>query len=200
MSLLPDKYTGPGLVDLQVNGYAGFDFNSDPETWTAERFLRVKEALNRRGVLVALPTLITDDIEQMIARARKYAAIVLRSPQLTRTFPSLHIEGPFLSPENGPRGAHPLRYCRTPDDLPDFLNSIWEAAAGHIGLLTLAPELPGADRLIQEAAIFGIIPCIGHTQAGLDTISRAVDAGARLSTHLGPPAGSLGPDERPLGG
>ena len=182
---LPASHTGPGLVDVQMNGYAGFDFNSDPDTWTVEDFYTVQRALARRGVLRALPTLITDDHRRMIARARTYARLVDQAPDLRVAFPKLHIEGPFISPVDGPRGAHPLAHCTTPRALPDLLSALREASGDRIGILTLAPELPGALALIERATEQGICVALGHTGADAETLARAVEAGARLSTHLG---------------
>lgn len=184
-SHIPDCHTGPGLVDLQVNGTAGFDFNSSPAGWTGEAFHRVRHALQRRGILVALPTLITGDADAMIARARRYRQIIEEDPRLEASFPKLHIEGPFIAPDDGPRGAHPRQYCRTPLELPDFLNRLLEASGGRIAILTLAPELPGAMELIADAANRGVCPALGHTQATCAQIAAAVDAGARMATHLG---------------
>ncbi|HIJ66551.1 MAG TPA: N-acetylglucosamine-6-phosphate deacetylase [Candidatus Hydrogenedentes bacterium] len=182
---LPDSYTGPGLVDLQVNGCAGFDFNSAPADWTADAFRRVQAALRRRGVLVALPTLITDDPERMVGRARKYAAIVQEDAQLAQTFPKLHVEGPFVSPEDGPRGAHPRAFCRAPAQVPDLWPRLRDASGGRIGVFTLAPELPGAIELIARLAEAGVLVGIGHTQASAECLEEAVSAGARIATHLG---------------
>ena len=184
-SVLPASYTGPGLVDGQVNGYAGFDFNGNPEAWTVEAFDDVRRALGRRGVLQALPTLITDDPVRMMARAQAYARIVEQEPMLEVAFPKLHIEGPFIAPEDGPRGAHPQAYCATPQQLSDLFTALRAASGDRIGLLTLAPELPGAIALIEEAAEHGCCVAIGHTAAGAEILTRAVEAGARLSTHLG---------------
>ncbi len=182
---LPASYTGPGLVDVQVNGYAGFDFNGDPASWTVEDFDAVRRAMARRGVLCALPTLITDDPGRMVARARAYARLVEQEPALEAAFPKLHVEGPFISPEDGPRGAHPGAHCATPRALPDLLPALQEASGGRIGILTLAPELPGTIDLIERAAEQGVCVALGHTAAGAETLARAVEAGARLSTHLG---------------
>ena len=183
--LLPSTYRGPGLVDLQMNGYAGFDFNSPPESWRAEDFLRVRAALARRGVVVALPTLITADPQRMVARAAAYARLLGELPELAATFPKLHVEGPFISPEDGPRGAHPAPFCRTPRDLPELLDRLRDASGDRIGIMTLAPELPGALELIARAAKLGVCVAIGHTAAEPETIAEAVAAGARMSTHLG---------------
>jgi N-acetylglucosamine-6-phosphate deacetylase len=185
MAEIPSQFSGPGLVDLQVNGYAGFDFNSDPENWTADDFRQAGEALNKRGVVAALPTIITDDAEAMLARARKYAHIVETDPGLEQTFPGLHIEGPFISSEDGPRGAHPKSYCRSPNDLPGFLDDLMQASEGRICLVTLAPELKGSIKFIKEASHKNICVGLGHTQADIGIINQAVQAGAKLSTHLG---------------
>lgn len=182
---LPTTFSGPGLVDLQLNGYAGFDFNALPEAWTGEAAAAVRAALRRRGVSVALPTLITDAPERLVARARAYARLLQSDPELASTFPRLHVEGPFLAPDDGPRGAHPREHCRTPGELPDLLDRLQEASGGRVGILTLAPELPGALELIERAARSGVCVAIGHTQATPEQLGAAVAAGARMSTHLG---------------
>jgi len=182
---LPGTYTGPGLVDLQVNGFTGFDFNGDPDTWTVEAFLDVARALNERGVAAALPTFITDDIERTLARARRYAALVGAEPRLAAAFPGLHVEGPFITPDEGPRGVHPREHCLAPADAPGFLDRVQEASGGRVRVLTTAPELDGALALIERAAATGVCAAIGHTTAPLETIRDAVAAGAVLSTHLG---------------
>jgi N-acetylglucosamine-6-phosphate deacetylase len=182
---IPQTYRGPAFVDLQVNGYAGFDFNSDPGAWTPEPFHRIRSAMRHRGVSAALPTFITDAPERILARARSYAAVVERDPDLRAAFPLLHIEGPFISREEGPRGAHPERHCATPDELPDFLDAIIEASGERVGILTLAPELPGALAFIERASSRGLCIGIGHTGAPPEILAAAVEAGAKLSTHLG---------------
>lgn len=168
-----------------MNGYAGFDFNADPETWTVERLMTVRQALAHRGVVHALPTLITDDPRRMIARARQYARLLDQVPGLRAAFPGLHVEGPFISPVEGPRGVHPRVHCATPRQLPDLLSRLRDASGDRIGILTLAPECPGALALIEQATELGICVALGHTCADAETLTRAVEAGARLSTHLG---------------
>jgi N-acetylglucosamine-6-phosphate deacetylase len=185
MKELPRQYAGPGLVDLQLNGYAGLDFNDPAEKWSARELHRVRERLRRRGVVAALPTLVTSDPEAMIARARRYAELVSADEALASTFPKLHIEGPFLSASDGPRGAHPRRWCRTPAEMPDFLDRIVEASGNRVALVTVAPELPGAIDLIRRCAAMGICPAVGHTEATPAQLDQAVAAGARMSTHLG---------------
>lgn len=183
--VLPATFEGPGLFDLQMNGYAGFDFNSGHESWTVADFTRVRAKLARRGVLAALPTIITAPTDRMITTIRRWAEILEEDPELQATFPRLHIEGPFICADDGPRGAHPGNCCTTPARHPDFLEQIREASGDRIGMITLAPELPGSLELIAAAAEAGICPSIGHTQATPELLDEAVAAGARMSTHLG---------------
>jgi len=185
MPEIPSRYTGPGLVDLQMNGYCGFDFNSDPDTWKADDFQRMASALKSRGVAAVLPAIITDDSELMKYRASKFDAILKDNPELESIFPGLHIEGPFISPEDGPRGAHPEAFCSTPDDLPCFLSDLQKASGNRIKMFTLAPEIKGVMDIIGEADGMDICVGIGHTSAAPSILDKAVHYGARISTHLG---------------
>ena len=185
MKQLPASFTGPGLIDIQVNGYAGLSFNGDPGEWTAEQFRRASEMLWSRGVAAVLATLITGDSQAMIARADRYRQIVEADEQLAGMFPKLHVEGPFISPSDGPRGAHSKQYCKLPAGMPDFIERLREASGDRIAIVTIAPELPGAIELISRLAAARICPAIGHTQASAATLDEAVQAGAKLSTHLG---------------
>jgi len=185
MKQLPATYTGPGLVDLQVNGYAGHSFNGPAESLTAELFAEVRTALRRRGVCAVLITFITDAADATLARAERYARIVESDGQLEAQFPLLHIEGPFLSDQEGPRGIQPPDHLRAPKDSPDFIERVNDASGGRVGLVTLAPELPGAIELIHRCTEAGICVAIGHTAATNEQIDAAVEAGAKLSTHLG---------------
>ena len=174
----------PGLVDLQLNGYAGFDFNGPAAAWTPEAMHQVRNSLRSRGVVQALPTVITDDAGRMLERARAYAACIKGDEELAAAFPGLHIEGPFISSEAGPRGAHPEKYCRTPALMPDLLQRLQDASEGRVLLFTLAPELEGALGFIDEWAGKTCI-ALGHTAADSEILQAAVDAGARMATHLG---------------
>ncbi len=182
---LPVNFTGPGLVDLQLNGYGGVDFNSDPADWTAEQFHHVRAMLKRRGVASALITFITDDVQATLARARKYNELISTDGELASCFVGLHIEGPFISPVEGARGAHPKCYCKLPAALPELIDQINEASGHRVKVLTLAPELPGAMDMIRRSSEAGIVVALGHTAAGSETITEAVQAGAKFSTHLG---------------
>jgi N-acetylglucosamine-6-phosphate deacetylase len=185
MSDIPSHYTGPGLVDLQMNGYCGFDFNSDPDSWKTEHFQCVADALRRRGVVAALPTIITDEPELMKLRASKFNAILKTAPELGEIFPGLHIEGPFISPDDGPRGAHPKKYCKAPNELPCYLWELQEASGNRIKIFTLAPEVEGAMDIIGEADGMDICVGIGHTSATEGHLDTAIRNGAKISTHLG---------------
>jgi len=185
MSELPEQYTGPGLFDLQVNGFAGFDFNGDPCAWTVEGMRAAAEALRRRGVTRALATLITDETALMLARARRYGELTGGDASLSEAFPALHLEGPFLSAVEGPRGAHVKVHCKLPEALPDLIERLDRTSGGRVALVTLAPELPGAIDIIAKCTRSGIRVAIGHTQASAQKLDEAVSAGAVLSTHLG---------------
>ena len=165
----------PGFVDLQVNGFAGVDFG-DPAT-TAGDLSRAVAAIEKTGVTRFLPTLITSSLETFAACAR---------PLVRAGHPSIagiHMEGPYIAPEDGPRGAHAREHVRGAD-LDDFRRR-QDAAEGRIRLVTLAPEAPGALPLVEHLVGAGVRVAIGHTAANRTQIQDAVAAGATLSTHLG---------------
>jgi N-acetylglucosamine-6-phosphate deacetylase len=165
----------PGLFDLQVNGFGGIDFNGTELTSS-----RVAEALDRvraTGVTRCLPTLITSSLDQFARNAR----VIARTPH--PAIAGLHMEGPYLSSADGPRGAHPREHVRGAS-IDDF-NRRQDAADGRIVLVTLAPEVPGALPLIGHLVASGVRAAIGHTAATPGQIGEAVAAGATLATHLG---------------
>ncbi len=173
----------PGLVDLQVNGFAGVDFG-DPAL-SRDRIHHAVEAIAGTGVTRFLPTLISSSLESFSACAR--ALVRAAQPAIA----GLHMEGPYISPEDGFRGAHARAFVRDAD-VDDFRRR-QDAAEGRIRLLTLAPEVPGALRLAEHAAASGVRVAIGHTAASGAQIADAVRAGASLSTHLGNGCASLLP-------
>ena len=164
-----------GFFDLQVNGFAGVDFN-DPAT-TPEAVARALDAQELTGVTRCLPTLITSSLEDFARCARTVLATGHAAVA------GLHMEGPYLAPEDGPRGAHPRDHAR-PASFDDFAKR-QEAADGRIRLVTLAPEVPGALPLIERLVALGLRVAIGHSAASTARIAEAVSAGATLSTHLG---------------
>jgi len=165
----------PGLFDLQVNGFGGVDFNA-PDL-TADRVHEALERMRATGVTRCLPTLITSTFEQFAASARVLARVS------SAAIAGIHMEGPYLSVEDGARGAHPREHV-TGASVDDF-NRRQEAASGRIVLVTLAPEVPGALRLIEHLVASGVRAAIGHTAATPRQITDAVTAGASLATHLG---------------
>ena len=165
----------PGLFDLQVNGFGGVDFNA-PNV-TADQVDEALERMRATGVTRCLPTLITSSFEQFAGSARvlgrmAHAAIA-----------GIHMEGPYLSPEDGARGAHPREHV-TRASIDDFMRR-QDAAGGRIVLVTLAPEVPGALALIEHLVASGVRVALGHTAATPPQIGDAIAAGATLATHLG---------------
>lgn len=175
-----DTYISPGWIDLQVNGFAGVDYNS-PETTPDQIGHSIREMF-RTGVTRFFPTVITGSPDAMAAALRNLARAKEQLPE-GAAMEAFHLEGPYISPEDGPRGAHPARWVRPPDW--DEFRRLQDAAQGNLRLVTLSPEWPEAPRFIEMAARQGVVASIGHTKATAEQIAAAVDAGATLSTHLG---------------
>lgn len=173
-------YLSPGWIDLQVNGFAGVDYNSP--TATPEQVGHSIREMFRTGVTRFFPTVITASPQDMAAALRNLAQAREQIPE-GPAMEAFHLEGPYISPEDGPRGAHPASWVRPPD-LDEF-RRFQDAAGGHIRLVTLSPEWPSAPRFIEAVVQQGVVASIGHTKAGTDQIAAAVSAGATLSTHLG---------------
>ena len=184
----PDQYLAPGFIDLQVNGFAGVDYNS-PHTPHAEIGFSIG-AMFATGVTRFFPTVITNAPEEMTGALRNLARARESLPE-GGAMEAFHVEGPYISPEDGPRGAHPQRWVRAPD-LDEFLG-FQDAAEGHVRLLTMSPEWPGAAAFIEKVVSDGVVVSIGHTKANAEQIGAAVSAGATLSTHIGNGAHSVLP-------
>jgi N-acetylglucosamine-6-phosphate deacetylase len=165
----------PAFVDIQVNGFAGVDFNSPG--LNADQIVVALQALRKTGVTRCLPTLITNSYERFARCAQALAAVA------DPTIAGIHLEGPYISPDDGPRGAHPRGFT-APATRDDFRRR-QDAAGGKIILVTLAPEVPGALDLTEYLASNGVRVAIGHTSAAPSLIRDAILAGATLSTHLG---------------
>jgi len=165
----------PGLFDLQVNGFGGIDFNA--ADLTADRVGEALQRMRSTGVTRCLPTLITSSFEQFAASAR------VLSRMTCAAIAGIHMEGPYVSPEDGARGAHPREHVK-PATVDDF-NRRQDAAGGRIVLVTLAPEVAGAVRLVEHLVAAGVRVAIGHTAATSEQIADAIAAGATLATHLG---------------
>ncbi|GAA2080938.1 N-acetylglucosamine-6-phosphate deacetylase [Pseudolysinimonas kribbensis] len=178
---VPDVWIVPGLVDLQVNGIADLDLNrGDPSPETVAGVVR---ALQREGVTRFLPTVGTASEEHITAAVRAIADACDADPDVARAVAGIHVEGPFISGEDGPRGVHDPAAVRPAD--PDEVRRWQEAARGRIRMVTFAPESPGALDLVQALVREGIIAAIGHGAPTEEQVQAAADAGATMSTHLG---------------
>src|SRR5215470_15118024 len=176
-----DLRISPGLIDIQINGYDGVDFNN-PDINT-EQIVAATRQLWRTGVTAFSPTIITESFDHISKCVSNLARAADESPEFARAMIGIHVEGPFISPEDGPRGAHPKQHARPPD-WNEFQR--WQdAARGQIRIITLSPEWPCAFDFIERAAASGVVVAIGHTAANPSQIADAARAGARLSTHLG---------------
>ena len=171
----------PGLVDLQINGFGGIEFN-DREL-TVEKVRQVAVSQDQFGVTSFLATCTTDSHEVLRHALATIAAAIPEVPEVAIRIPGIHLEGPYISPEDGPRGAHPRQHVRTPDW--DEFRRLQDAAEGKIRLLTISAEYASSPDVISRVAKSGVLVAIGHTKATSDQIKAAVDAGARMSTHLG---------------
>lgn len=174
-------YIAPGLVDLQINGYKGYDFNTLPIR--EGLFEQITKALWTEGVTSYYPTIITNSDE---AIEKAVEAIVVACEQddfIDKCIAGIHIEGPFISPEDGPRGAHGKEFVKAPDW--ELFQRWQEAAKGRIRILTISPEWPNAVEFIEKCVESGVVVSIGHTAATSEQIKEAVAAGATMSTHLG---------------
>ena len=170
-----------GFVDLQINGYLGVDFSQ--ESLTLESIRRLTRRLIKKGTVAFCPTLVTAPLHiyehnlPLIARA-------MMEPDLKPHLLGIHLEGPFISPQEGARGAHDCRYILPPDI--GLFRRFQELAENRIVMITLAPEVSGAEELIRHIARRGdIVVSMGHHEADDVTIRRAVRLGARSVTHLG---------------
>jgi N-acetylglucosamine-6-phosphate deacetylase len=170
-----------GLVDLQVNGGWGLDFNTLP--LQPDTVLELSRLLQSKGVTTYCPTLITNGTEPLLEAVSAIAKVVRQYPEDAAGIAGIHLEGPFLSPEEGPRGAHPREHIGPPDW--NMVCRWQEAAAGLIRILTVSPEWPDAAAFIARCSESGILVSIGHTAASPEQIREAVAAGAVMSTHLG---------------
>jgi N-acetylglucosamine-6-phosphate deacetylase len=177
----PDLWIAPALVDLQVNGFGGIDFQQDHaplgELVTASRRLRAA------GCGRYLLTLITAEWPQLVARLRHLRELRQRSAELRHAIAGWHVEGPFLSAEPGFCGAHDPALMIDP--APDHLRELREAAGDDLILLTIAPERTNALEAIEQAVSLGMKVSLGHTNAPADLLAEAVRRGASGFTHLG---------------
>lgn len=171
---------GP-LFDFQVNGFGGVDFQQDG--LSGDQLRQAIVALRRHGTFRIFATLITDEIDRLCVRFEHLEKLCGADAMARETIAGYHLEGPWLSPEPGYRGAHPPEPMHAPS-IAEF-DRLQRAASGRIRLVTLAPEWPGSAAFISELVHRGVHVSLGHTNATTEQIDEAISAGARFCTHLG---------------
>jgi N-acetylglucosamine-6-phosphate deacetylase len=174
-------YLAPGIFDLQINGHAGTWFSQGH--LTADDVIRTLEPHFKYGITRMCPTLVTASFEQFESGFSAIRTACEQEVWVSQMVAGCHMEGPYISKEDGPRGAHPISQVRRADW--DEFRRLQEASGNRIILVTLAPEAQGAVPFIEKAVDSGVTIAIGHTGATPEQVTAAVDAGARLSTHLG---------------
>lgn len=174
-------WIAPGFVDLQVNGWGGQEFSSFE--LTPEKVGRVTREHDAFGVTGYCPTLTTQSYDCLAHGLAAIHTACEVDPTCAHRVVGIHLEGPFFSTEDGPRGAHPKEHCRRPDW--DAFRRLQDAAGGRIKILTMSVEFDESAEFIERATASGVCVSIGHTGADSTQIRAAVDAGARMSTHLG---------------
>ena len=170
-----------GLFDFQVNGFGGVDFQRNDLTST--EFTHAVAALRRHGTSGIFATLITDEVDALCRRFAALEKLCTTVPSAGAAILGYHLEGPWLSPTPGYRGAHPAGPMRAPT-FADY-ERLQAAAQGRLRLITLAPEWPGSAEFIAAVTRQGVHVSLGHTNASEAEIDAAIRAGARFCTHLG---------------
>ncbi len=179
-SLKSGLFIAPGLIDNQINGYKGIDFSDTG--LTTEKMRMAVEAINMDGVTSFLPTIITGSHENLLNNFRNLAE-AMKDEDVRYSVAGFHLEGPYISSEEGFYGCHPTSFIRE-SSWYEF-EQYQEAADGNIRLVTLSPEIEGSIQFIDMCVRHNVLVALGHTNASAEQINRAVDHGARLSTHLG---------------
>ena len=177
----------PAPIDIQVNGFAGFDLNV--ATVTPADVCAMVRALWRVGTGFLCPTVVTASVDAMSHSLRAIVEACKADALVAHAVLGIHLEGPYISAEDGPRGAHPLAHVRAPDW--DEFQRWQDIAEGQISIVTLAPEKKNAIPFIEKLVANGIVVALGHTNASAVDIQAAIDVGAKLSTHLGNGAHAL---------
>ncbi|MFA7174042.1 MAG: N-acetylglucosamine-6-phosphate deacetylase [Kiritimatiellia bacterium] len=170
----------PGFIDLQINGYQGVDFSD--AGLSAESCAAACCGILQAGTAAFLPTIVTSSLSTY-EHNLPIIAQAMKMPEFKGRVLGVHVEGPFISPEDGARGAHPLRHVKAPDIRT--LEQLIQWSEGNIRLLTVAAELEGAEQLIAYAVSQGITVSLGHQMADEEAVRVATAAGAKCLTHLG---------------
>lgn len=174
-------YVAPALLDLQINGYGGVWFSDD--TLTPDKVLKTISPYYQYGVTRLCPTLITNSFDGLAAGFAAIRDACEQHEWANRMVPGCHLEGPYISAEDGARGAHPKQHVRAADW--DEFQRLQEISGNRIRLVTLAPEAEHAIDFIAKAVASGVVISLGHTAATPEQVRAGIDAGATLSTHLG---------------
>lgn len=182
------SYVAPGFFDNQVNGFAGVSFSLGGSKLSPEGIKKATQELWKNGVTSYLPTLTTNSQEVLVNNFSLLAEAV-NSEELFGSIPGFHLEGPYISPIDGYRGAHPKQFVRLPD-WNEFME-LYEASGKNILQVTIAPEVEGALDFISKCREKGIVVALGHHNAPAETVTAAIDRGAKLATHLGNGAANL---------
>ncbi|MCF6270084.1 MAG: amidohydrolase family protein [Melioribacteraceae bacterium] len=175
-----DLFIAPGFIDIQVNGYINKSFNSPG--LTVNEVNEATRALWKTGVTTYFPTLITNPQKTLVDNF-KVLALASNEPETGLSIPGFHLEGPYISPVDGYRGAHSLEDVRSPN-WDEFLE-LKNAADDKILLVTIAPEVDGAESFIKNCVQENIVVSLGHHNGTTEQIKKAATLGAKLSTHLG---------------
>ncbi len=176
-----NTWIAPALVDIQVNGFAGFDLNV--ATVTAADVCAMVRTLWRVGTGSLCPTIVTASYEDTHNSLSAIVNACKEDKTVNHSILGIHLEGPYISEVDGPRGAHPKAHVRDPNW--DEFQQWQDIAEGMICIVTLAPEKAGAIPFIEKLVANGIVVALGHTNASAEDIRAAIGAGATLSTHLG---------------
>lgn len=174
-------FVAPGFFDIHINGFAGVDFQN-PALAADDLAHATREQL-RHGTTQYLVTIVSEAPERMTACFRAVSRAMEQRPELAHAVAGFHLEGPYISAEDGPRGGHYSNAVRLPSW--EEFQQFQEAARGRIKLVTVAPELPGMTRFIEQAVTAGVVVGLGHTAANPQQIADAVAAGATVAIHLG---------------
>ncbi len=166
--------------DLQINGYAGIDFNS---ACTVEDLEQVCELLREDQVAGMLATIITADIPVMVERIAQLTNAIEKSEPVRRMIAGIHIEGPFINSEPGYVGAHDVSFVTSAS--LESTKRLVDASGGLTRLFTLAPEQDPDCHVVRWLVDQGIVVAAGHTNASLDELKSAIDNGLSMFTHLG---------------
>ncbi|MEP3479458.1 MAG: N-acetylglucosamine-6-phosphate deacetylase [Fuerstiella sp.] len=167
--------------DIQVNGYAGVDFNHD--NLTTEDFENACREIKADGCTEFLPTIITDDISRMEARLRAIRSAIEQSSMIAEMVRGIHVEGPFLNAADGTAGAHPRQHICHAD--MDMMKRLLDASGHTIKLVTLAPECDSGHKVTRHLSNQGIVVSAGHCDPTIDELQAAIDQGLSMFTHVG---------------